>query len=90
MKTRRGSINESAQTYPNHREIDTRQTHPLAGMTLYSRGKMMIFDDEFWFTCLIFISSVPFYSEIFKKKRQKTCVLSNCLIDVTIQGIREE
>lgn len=89
MKTRRGSISESTETYPNHHEIDTRQTHSLAGMTLCSRDKMMIFDDELWFTCLIFTSSIPFYSEILKK-RQKTCVLSSCLIDVTVLGIREE
>lgn len=48
----------------------------------------MILDDELWFTCLILISGVLLYFEI--KNRQKTCVLSRCLFDVTILGIREE
>lgn len=48
----------------NHHELNTRQTHPadgslLAGVTSYSRDKM-IFDDKLWFTCLISVSSVLF------------------------------
>ena len=52
---------------PSHHELKLRQTHPadgslLAGVTSYSRAKMIVFDDELWFTCLILVSSALFHS----------------------------
>lgn len=65
----KGNLDGSLSNYKNLVQLPTHISDDsrLAAVTSYS-GDDMIFNDKIWFTSLIFISSVLFYSEVKKTK----------------------